>query len=222
MSGTFSRFDRAETGELTPPRLRGWSHVVAALGALVLVPITISLATDHRARVAIFALAIVALFTVSGLYHRIFWPTRFRWLFQRVDHSMIYLAIAAIYNAIVPWAVPGSLGTAILWIVWTLACIGVAVKIFWPTVPPPVTYILFGVIGWTIAPAAFQVWEHLGYISFGLLLLGGIFHSLGAAVFAFQKPNPSPIWFGFHEIFHLCVIAGVVAHYLVVVRVVTS
>jgi hemolysin III len=197
------------------PRLRGWSHVAACLAAVALCPILIVFSPGARVPASLYGAATIGLFGVSATYHRFRWRERAHSVLRRIDHSMIFVAIAATYTP-VALALPDGPGALILSLVWTGAAAGVATQLFWPTVPRGVVVSLYVVVGWAALLVIDDVWRSLGVTGFVLLITGGILHTAGAAVYARQRPNPFPTWFGFHEIFHLFVVAAVATHYVAV------
>lgn len=204
-----------ETAEVRP-RLRGWSHLVAAIAAVVLCPLVIVASPGSRAVVAIFAASVIGLFATSGSYHCFGWGTRAHEFFRRADHSVIFVVIAATYTPIAVAALPGGLARTLLWAVWLGAAGGVGVQLFWPRAPRGLIVALYLIVGWASLPVIHLFWQRLGVAGFMLVLLGGVLHTIGAVIYGTQRPDPWPRWFGFHEIFHVLVIAAVASHYVVV------
>lgn len=204
------------------PLLRGWSHLIAAIAAIVLAPLLIISADGATAVAAasIYAAGVIALFVVSGTYHRVFFTTRFAKVARRLDHSMIFVFIAATYTPIAALALDGWRSTFVLWFVWIGAAAGIAINMFWLDAPSWATVAPYLVVGWCIAPFVVDVARGLGAGGFTLVLIGGLLYTAGAIVYAMRRPNPSPRWFGYHEIFHLLVIAAVATHYAAVAFVV--
>ncbi len=197
------------------PRLRGWSHAVAGLAAAALCPILIIFSAGTRSTAALFASAIVGLFATSALYHRFRWGRRAHTVLRRLDHAMIFVAIAATYTGVAAGLPPGS-SRLILTLVWTGAAAGVATQLLWPNAPRWIIVGLYIVVGWAALVVIDDIWQALGVGGFALLLTGGCLHTIGATVYARRRPDPWPTWFGFHEIFHLFVVAAVASHYVVV------
>ena len=198
------------------PSFRGWSHIVAFVAAITLCPILISGSDQGRALAAFYSLAVVALFGVSSLYHGFSWSARAHDLLRRLDHATIFVTIAATYTPISWYLLPRSAAVTVLLAVWIGALLGVLVMIFWPTAPQITLITLFIIVGWSALMVIHEFWIALSTSGFTLLLLGGVFHTIGAIVYGLKKPDPWPTVFGFHEFFHFCVICGIASHYALI------
>ncbi|MCW2675303.1 MAG: putative channel protein hemolysin family [Modestobacter sp.] len=136
----------------TRPRMRGWLHLFAFLGAIVAGAVLIPLAAVQGPRagfpVAVYCLTILGLFGVSALYHRRRWSPRGWKLMKRADHSMIFLFIAGTYTPFALLAVPEPTGYWILGIVWVGAIAGVGLKMAWPTAPRWLGVPFYLALGW--------------------------------------------------------------------------
>ncbi|HEX8065605.1 MAG TPA: hemolysin III family protein [Thermoleophilaceae bacterium] len=201
------------------PRLRGVSHLY---GFFVSVPLGIALvvaAPPGRATLAaaIYAAAVSGLLVTSGLYHRIDWrrPSARAWM-RRLDHSMIFVLIAGTYTPFSLLVLDGSLATAILIVVWAGALGGIVLNLVWITAPKWVTAIVYVSLGWVAVVAMPDLAEALGPVAVALLMGGGLLYTAGAVVYAARRPNPAPAVFGYHEIFHVLVLAAAAAHFAVV------
>lgn len=201
------------------PRFRGVSHEWAFFVSLGLGVALLLIADTPRKLLAVgvYAVSLSALFGVSALYHRIDWKTtRARMLMRRLDHSMIFLLIAGTVTPFALLTIPGTLATVLLIAVWTGAMIGIAIELLWIGSPKWVSVILYLIVGW-IGAIAFPAIVGSAGIGAGLLIAtGGILYTVGAVVYATQKPDPVPSHFGYHEVFHLLVIGAAGAHYAAV------
>jgi hemolysin III len=186
---------------------------VASLAGIALV----STATNEaRSPSAIFTVTAALLFGVSALLHRGAWSPRIEGLLRRIDHANIYLIIAGTYTPVAALALPPDRGRTLLLIVWIGALAGVMFRLFWVGAPRWMSTMLYVVIGWV---AAFYVPDLIigaGSVAVGLIVVGGVLYSVGAIVYAMKRPNPSPIWFGFHEVFHSLTVAAFLVHYVAV------
>jgi hemolysin III len=198
------------------PQLRGRSHEYAFVVALTLAPIMIVAAPGIVPRfvIALYAVAIAALFGVSALYHRIDWSPPARARMKRLDHSMIFIAIAGTYTPIAVFALSSNIATIVLVAVWAGALIGIAIRNLWPDAPKPLAAAPYIAVGWVAAFVMVDMWRSLGPAGFTLIAVGGLLYTVGALAYAFRRPNPWPQMFGYHEIFHLLVIAGAALHYI--------
>lgn len=204
------------------PLLRGWSHVVF-LGVAVVAGIALVIAAPTagaRVAVAVYALGIVAMLTISSLYHRIRWskPAKARML--KADHTGIFSCVAGTYTPIAAIGLTGWVGPTVLVVVWGATSVGLAVE-WWPNQRHRAfAHTAFLVIGWVAVLAAPFLWIDLGPIGFLGVVAGGVLYTIGAVIHALKRPDPVPLVFGYHEIFHAFVIAALVVHYLVIAFVV--
>lgn len=203
---------------LPPPRLRGVSHQAAFVSALTLAPLMIAITPGVMSRlvITVYVIAVVGLFGVSALYHRVDWSEQARAVMRRLDHSMIFVAIAATYTPIAVFALDPVTARWILPTVWIGAIVGIVCRLVWTGAPYPVVAAPYLALGWVGVVALPSVLDGLGVTGFVLIVVGGGLYSLGAVFYALHRPNPWPGWFGYHEIFHLFVIAGVASHYVAI------
>ena len=201
------------------PRLRGVSHEYAFFVSLVLGAGLIVLAKGAEARlaVAVYAVSLSALFGVSALYHRVDWkrPESRRWM-RRLDHAMIFFLIAGTVTPFALLMLDPPLATALLIAVWAGALAGTIVELVWIESPKWVAaavYVAVGMIGAVGFPA---IIAEAGPGAGVLIAGGGALYLAGAVIYALQRPNPSPTVFGYHEIFHVLVIAAAAAHFAAV------
>jgi hemolysin III len=206
----------AEAIALVKPRLRGVSHEWAFFVSLFFGAALILLAPTPRATLAaaIYAVSLSALFGTSALYHRVNWqrPDVRRWM-RRLDHSMIFFLIAGTYTPFALLALHGTLATAILVVVWTGAIAGAIVEMIWIEHPKWVSVLIYMSLSWVAVVCFPSLWTSLGAGGAVLLIAGGALYTVGAVVYATQRPDPNPAIFGYHEVFHLFVIAAALAHF---------
>jgi hemolysin III len=207
------------TLRLTKPRLRGvwhqWAFFVSvAIGAALVVAAP---SGQPRLAAAIYAVSVAALFGTSALYHRITWASQAarRWM-RRLDHSMIFFLIAGTYTPFALLVLDGDLATVILIVVWAGALAGVLMKLIWIDAPKALVALTYIMLGW-VAVAAFPTMiERMGVTATTLVAVGGLLYTLGALVYAFQRPDPAPSVFGYHEVFHALVILAAALQYAVI------
>jgi hemolysin III len=206
----------AEAIAAVKPKLRGVSHEWAFFLSLGFGAVLIVLAKTPKATlaVAIYAVSLSALFGTSALYHRVDWkrPDVRLWM-RRLDHSMIFFLIAGTYTPFALLVLDGALANAILIVVWTGAIAGAAVEMIWINHPKWASVLIYMSIGWVALIAFPALWAEIGVGGSMLVAAGGVLYTAGAVVYATQRPNPNPAIFGYHEIFHLFVIAAAIAHF---------
>jgi hemolysin III len=201
------------------PRLRGVSHQWAFFIALVAGAVLVAAAPAGRATLAatIYALSVVAMFGASALYHRVNWKSvsARRWM-RRLDHSMIYVLIAGTYTPFALLVLDGGMARAILITVWSGAALGIGLKLLWPDTPKWLTAGVYVALGWVAVAAFPELAGELGVAGMALIAGGGVLYTLGAIVYALRRPDPAPAVFGYHEIFHVLVIAAALLQYVAV------
>jgi hemolysin III len=201
------------------PRLRGVSHEWAFFVSLVLGAGLIFAAQTPRATlaVAIYAASLSALLGTSALYHRVDWkrPRARAWM-RRLDHTMIFFLIAGTYTPFALLVLDGPIADAILVVVWAGAIAGSVVEMIWISHPKWVAALIYMSLGWVAVVAFPEMWGAIGVGGTLLIAGGGLLYTAGAIVYATQRPDPNPAVFGYHEVFHLFVIAAAAAHFAAV------
>ncbi|SBS78560.1 conserved membrane hypothetical protein [uncultured Mycobacterium sp.] len=205
---------------LGKPRARGWIHVYAAFIAFIAGAALISVSwalEGSRAGLAtlVYTVTIVAMFAVSGTYHRVNWKSASarKWM-KRADHSMIFIFIAGSYTPFALLALPERSGLILLAIVWGGALAGVLLKMFWPSAPRWVGVPLYLLLGWVAAWFIVPIMNGAGVAALVLLIVGGALYSVGGVLYALKWPNPWPTTFGHHEFFHACTAVAAICHYI--------
>ena len=213
-----------EIDELGKPRLRGVSHQAAFFAALGAGAVLLAVSKSPEALMAagVYVATLLALFGVSALYHRINWDSRRRLLMKRLDHATIFVFIAGSYTPICLLGLEGEAGRQLLTWAWIGAGLGVARAVFWPQAPKPVAAALYVLLGWLSVAYFPALQASLGVAGMGAIAAGGVLFSLGAAVYAFQRPNPVPRVFGYHEVFHALVVVAVACHFAAIMRMVVA
>ena len=205
------------------PHLRGWLHAGMAPVALVLGIVLVSLSpAEYRWAAALYSLTAVMLFGVSAVYHRFAWSPRTTKLLKRLDHSNIFLIIAGSYTPFAVVLLPREQERTLLILVWTGAILGVLFRVFWVGAPRWLYTPIYIALGWVAVFYLPAFWAAGGPAVVILLAVGGLCYSAGGIVYALKRPNPSPTWFGFHEIFHALTLAGFITQYIAVSLVLYS
>ncbi len=196
------------------PMLRGHLHFVCALLAPFALGLLLMLAETPRgyAGATVFGVGLIALYSVSAAYHVVRWPARMLGFVARLDHATIFLFVAASYTPFC-LALGGPWGVTLLPAVWALAITGAALRVAWPGMPRWLRVGAYLGIGWLGIAAAPAVATALDPVAVVLVVSGGLLFSVGAFVYALRYPDPAPRVFGYHEVFHVCVVAGTTLHY---------
>jgi hemolysin III len=204
----------AEVLSVVKPRLRGWLHAGMAPLALAAGIVLTCLASTKAGVVggSVFLAASVLLFGTSGIYHRGTWGPRGLAVLRRMDHANIYVFIAATYTPLALILLDGASQVILLTVIWAAALGGLFFRLFWLSAPRWLYTVLYVVMGWTALGWLGAFYHAAGLAVLILIMAGGICYTLGAVVYARKWPNPSPSWFGFHEIFHVGTIGGFACH----------
>ena len=205
------------------PRLRGVFHLWALGASVVAGVVLIVLADGTLATVSswIYAAALAAMFGASALYHRYPWrnPVRALWA-RRLDHSTIFVFIAATYTLFALLRFDGTTRWLVLVLAWSGAMLGLVLELLWIDSPRWLKAVAYLVVGWVGVLAAPQLFSRVGVGGSVLILVGGGLYTIGAVVYATRWPNPFPRTLGFHEVFHLLVVAAAVIQFVAVSLVV--
>ncbi|MDZ4675940.1 MAG: hemolysin III family protein [Oligoflexia bacterium] len=204
------------------PLLRGYLHQEAffvALGACVLLIAKSSNQTSLLASL-IYSLCLLLLFGISTVYHRPHWNPKGRALMKRFDHSAIFLLIAGTFTPICLLALSEKDGSQLLIVIWSAALLGIIQSIFWIKAPKWFTALFYVIMGWIAIPYFHEMQLTLGINNMLLVASGGVVYTVGAVFYAMKKPNFVPGVFGYHELFHLFTIIGVILHFIVVYRLI--
>ncbi len=209
---------RMTLGRMQNP-VRGLLNAAAAVAALVGTVCLWSRADGDVSRqlaVAIFGVSLVALFTVSSLYHSVPWRDVWKQRMQRVDHSMIYVLVAGTYTPIAALALSGRSRSAILGAVWGIAVLGIAQKVWLPQLAQGISIALYTIQGWLGPFVATPLTHRLPWEPLALIALGGLLYTVGMLLFVMRRPRLWPRVFSYHEAFHVLVVAASSLHYVAI------
>lgn len=197
------------------PLLRGTSHALAFVAALPLGLVLVLEADTGLQLVAaiVFATSVATMFGASALYHWLEQPEAHRRWLRRLDHAGVYGLIAGTYTPLGLLVLEGSWRIVVLSIVWSGSLAAVLLKFVWLDAPKWLSAVIAVALGWVAVVAAPQLVDRIGLAGSLLVFAGGLAYTAGALVYAFRRPNPYPAVFGFHEVFHVLVIAAVACQY---------
>ena len=211
--------DRLTLGRMQNP-IRGFLHGSAAIAAVFGLFLLLSRAWGNRAAAIgslVFGVAMLAMYTVSTLYHSIPWSPEWKMRLQRVDHSMIFLLVAGTFTPIAIAAVDGPLLIVALTLVWTTALTGILLKVFHPNVKTSLSVTLQMVMGWSALILMPWVLSRLGSRCGGAhRARRALLHDWDDHLHGSKRPKLFPRTFSYHELFHVLVIGGTTFHFLAV------
>ncbi len=203
--------------QIDVPRLRGVFHQYAFVAAVVAGTLLVVLADGYLERFAVwvYAVALAAMFGASALYHRFPWRSASaRLRARRLDHAMIFVFIAGTYTAFALVAFDGTARIVGLATVWIGAVFGIVLNLVWIDAPRWLIAFAYLGVGWVGLILIPQLFPALGVAGAVLVIVGGALYSVGALAYATAWPNPFPGTLGFHEIFHLLVVAAAVTQFI--------
>ncbi|HQP30904.1 MAG TPA: hemolysin III family protein [Deltaproteobacteria bacterium] len=194
--------------------------LLAILGLIALVRAAVHPVVKpwHIVAFSIFGAGLICLYTASGLYHAMKISEEGIRILRRVDHMMIFILIAATYTPFCLISLRGGWGWSIFGVVWGLALLGILIKIFWIEAPRWLSTIIYIGMGWVVLVCMVPLVAVLTSHAMFWLCLGGVSYTIGAIIYAVRWPNPWPRVLGFHEIFHVLVMGGSLAHFWVIYR----
>lgn len=205
------------------PLARGYIHQAAFYIAIVACGILIYHAHGSVALlpILIYSFTLILLYGVSALYHCPMWSRQNYLLMRRIDHAAIFALIAGTTTPICLLGLKSESGVRLLSIVWGVAIIGMLIAIFWTHAPKWARAFLYLIIGWLSLPYLSEIKSSLGIVNTELLITGGIIYTVGALIYAFKWPNPYPLVFGYHEIFHIFIVIASGFHFKVIYNLAT-
>jgi hemolysin III len=212
--------ERLKLGKMVNP-VRGFIDIGAATFALVgagVLWFAGAHALSQRVALLVFGIGLVALYTISALYHSIPWREAWKRRMQRVDHSMIYVLVAASYTPIAVIVLDGWLRATTLVVIWAIAAIGVAHKLVSQMHRNAFSITLQTTQGWLAVFLLVPLAQRLPGPALGLLLLGGVAYTVGMVFLVTGRPRLWPRVFSHHEMMHVMLIAGSACHFLVTWR----
>jgi hemolysin III len=198
------------------PLMRGVTHFWAFWGALAATIPLVALAPDGPARAAalVYGAGLCVLFAGSAAFHRFKCGPRLRSLLCRIDHSAIFVFIAASYTPVALLVLEGPTGWTLFAAAWAGALAGVALSLLWIGAPRVLFAATYVALGWIALMALPELVSRLSLTPMLLFAAGGVLYTIGAVVYATRRPDPWPRVFGFHEVFHALVIAAAAMHFV--------
>ena len=199
----------------------GLTHLAGVLLALIGLIVLLTRAAgrvDQLVAFGVFGLSLIALYSASALYHLLPVSPAATARLRRLDHMTIFILIAGTYTPVCVLALEGSWRAGLLGLIWTLALGGVALKLLWMEAPRWLSVGVYLAMGWLAVIAASAIFRAIPYGGIAWILGGGLVYSAGALIYALKRPNLVPGVFGFHELWHLFVLAGSACHFWAMLR----
>ena len=202
--------------------MRGWLHTVAFFASIPAGAVLVMSAGTTASRIAalVYSLSLAGLFGASAAYHVLPWQETGRRRMKRLDHSMIFVLIAGTYTPFALLVVRGPWGIVLLATIWIGAIIGIIIKLIRIDGFPVIGGTLYIVLGWLALLALPRLLSELDTLELTLIVAGAVIYTLGAVGLLRRKPDPSPAVFGYHEVWHVAVIAACACFYVVTLLVV--
>jgi hemolysin III len=194
--------------------------VAAFLGQIALLIVSWDVTTKIVSSL-IYGISLILMFSASATYHLAQVKPTVLAILRRLDHSAIFLLIAGTYTPFCMLAFTGFWRWGLLAIVWAFALAGILTKVFIPQMPRWLHTAPYIVMGWIGVVAAGQVFSDLSTWTLVWLLVGGVIYTVGAVIYATKKLDFLPGRFGFHEVWHIFVLLGAMAHFMAVLGVIT-
>ncbi len=202
---------------VAPPKLRGWFHLGATPVVIIASLVLFILSKESlKFAVAIYSVTAILLFSVSAIYHRVPWSASKKKIWRRFDHANINLLIAGSYTPFAVTLLEGRDRTILLSVVWIGAAAGVAMRIFWLGAPRWLYVANYLLLGWVAVAYMPQLYRAGGLWVLLPVIIGGLFYSVGAIFYALKRPGREAKYFGFHELFHIFVLAAWVSQYVAI------
>jgi hemolysin III len=214
----------AAPSEPLPPHLRGWLHLLCFVLSVPAGALVVAGAPTGRARLAgvIYAIGMTAMFGVSAAYHRRKWSVDGRRRMRRLDHATIFVMIAGGYTPLCLLSLEGRLGTVVLTSAWVGAGLGFCLALSGIAEKAVVGLLCYIGLGWGMVLALPELSRQLSAGQIALLFIGGVIYTAGGIVLGTHRPNPSPMWFGYHEVWHGMVALACACHYFTILSVVRA
>ncbi len=198
-----------------------YSHLLGVALAIAGLVVLVAISRDDPWRVvgfSIYGLSLILLYMASTVYHWLLLPIAQRKWLNRFDHVAIFLLIAGTYTPVCIVTLRGGWGWTIFAVVWAAAVAGTIIKLGFRSLPRWISASIYVAMGWIAVVAVVPLVRAFPPSALAWLLAGGLLYTAGAVVYATRRPNPYPRVFGFHEIFHIFVLAGSAAHFVFMLR----
>jgi hemolysin III len=205
--------------------VNGLTHLGGAIAALfgqIILLFESGNEPEKIVSVLIYGVSLIVMFSASATYHLVKAKPKGHQTLRKLDHSAIFLLIAGTYTPFCLIAFTGFWRWGLLTIIWTISVVGIVVKVFYIKAPRWANALIFIILGWLCVMAAPQMPSVLSVGVLFWLITGGVIYTLGAIVYTSRLFNFMPGKFGFHEVWHIFVILGALAHFISVMTLLIS
>lgn len=198
--------------------MNGFTHFIGVILSIAATFFLITKSNESQSLIgvislSVFGISMILLFTASTLYHWLKLSEEGIKKLRKIDHIMIFIYIASTYTPVCIIVLKGYIGWLLLFAVWLVAIIGIIIKLFWMSAPRGLSTAIYVLMGWLAVVVIYPLFTSLEIDALVWLFAGGLFYTIGATIYALKKPDPFPGILGFHEIFHLFVLAGSFSHF---------
>ncbi|EGW37481.1 hemolysin III family protein [Desulfosporosinus sp. OT] len=196
-----------------------WTHFIPFVGAIIGLVFLILICKNNISKLVImtiYGFSVIVLYGASSVYHWVQTTPQRELLLKRLDHIAIYFLIAGSYTPVFYYGLEGAWRWAMLSAVWTLAIVGMALKIWFIHAPRYVSAAFYVSLGWIALVPFLQLIKHLPIGAIILMAVGGVAYTMGAVIYATKIFDFFPKRFGFHEIFHLFIATGSILHFIMI------
>ena len=188
--------------------------VLSVLGLVLLIINAAKYGTVwHIVSFAIYGTSLILLYSASSIYHMLKTSIKAATILRKIDHMMIYILIAGTYTPITLVALRGGWGWTLFGIAWGTAIVGIVIKALWINAPRWLSTASYVIMGWIVVIAFLPLIQNVPLPGIVWLIAGGLLYTFGAVIYGTKWPNITNKYFGFHEIFHVFVLAGSFSHY---------
>jgi len=204
--------------------INGFTHLFGAILSFIgLLALVIKTALQGPSAVAltaviIFGISMILLYSASATYHLVVSTEKVISYLRRIDHAMIFLLIAGSYTPFCLIALKGTAGWVLFSVIIAIAIVGISFKLIWFNCPRWLSTGIYVLMGWLAVFLIGPLKKALSPQGLELLIIGGVFYTIGAIIYA-TKPNfLKSKYLGFHEIFHIFIMFGTLTHFLCVFK----
>ncbi|OPY59631.1 MAG: hemolysin-III related [Pelotomaculum sp. PtaU1.Bin035] len=198
-----------------------WTHFITFIGAIVGLVFLVIVTRNNVSKLitmTVYGISIILLYGASSLYHWVKTTPQKNLIFKKLDHVAIYLLIAGSYTPVFFYGLTGTWKWTMIIAVWVLAITGILLKMWFILAPRYISASFYVTLGWIALVPILQLLNNLPIGAIVLMIAGGVVYTMGAVIYATKCFDFFPNRFGFHEIFHLFIIAGSIIHFIMMVQ----